>query len=1038
MRRKILSFVLTMGFLVSFAFGQELLVTGTVSSEVDGTTLPGVSVVIKGTTTGATTNIDGQYSIRVPQGGTLVFSYIGMVAKEVVINQAGTVNVTLAPAETLLEEFVVTALGIVREKKSLGYAMQEVSGEALVQTGEANLANTLTGKVSGLEVVRSSTGPAGSSKIVLRGFSSLTGDNQPLIVVDGIPMNNFTGADNNDYWQPSLDLGNGMSDLNPEDIESISVLKGASAAALYGSRAGNGVILITTKSGQKRPGLGITFSASLGVESVFTHPELQNSFGQGSNEIFDPLSTLSWGPAISGQMVEDWTGQMVPLTAYDNVRNFFEPGIAQNYSLSFQQQYDKASVYTSFTRRDDQSVIPGTGLTRTNLLTRAVANFGADDKWTIDAKVQYINANAKNRPILGFNFSNTYYTMHVLPRTIDVRKFDPPVNELGQMIWYNAANDINPYWGAQYDLNSDIRDRFLLQGSVKYAFTDWLNAEVSAGSDLYTTNYESKLYAGGRHTPAGRYTLGKETFFEHNFSTMLSGGKDNLIDRLGVSGTIGTNIMMQEKSYISANSGPLEVPNLFAINNGITNASVWEGMSQKRIASIFALVQFNWAGYFFLDATMRNDWSSTLSIENRSYFYPSVNSTLVFSEMLESMDVLLPRWFTFGKIRASFAQVGNSLEPYQLYNTYGIGSDPLGNTTANIGNILFDPNVRSELITSREFGADLRFFQNRLGIDFTWYRQNSTRQLIDLPMDPLSGFSSRKINAGDIQNQGIELMVHGRILQNPNGFNWTTQVNFSRNENTIIDLYEDIEKYFLGGYDHLRIEAVVGGGYGDIFGSAFRRVTDEDSPHFGELLLTELGYPVATTERHYLGNQNPTGLLGFTNTFAYKGLTFGFTIDGRLGGEIFSATNTYLQRLGVAAVTAPDGKREDVLVQGVIDNGDGTYRANTTAISAQEYWNTIGWSGSNLGINEANVYDATSIRLRNVNLNYNLPRKWFAGMPIQGVNAGVSVNNVWLIKSHLNGLDPESVYATRTNAIGFENSAPPTSRIFLFNLNVSF
>lgn len=1037
MRRKIISFVLTMFFLVGFAFGQEILVTGTVTNEADGTTLPGVSVVIKGTTIGVTTNIDGQFSIRAPRGSTLIFSYIGMVVKEVVVTQAGPLSVALSPTETMLQEFVVTALGIVRERKSLGYAMQEVSGNALVQTGEANLANTLTGKVSGLEVIRSSTGPAGSSKIVLRGFSSLTGDNQPLIVVDGIPMNNFTGGGNEGFWNRDLDFGNGLSDLNPEDIESISVLKGASAAALYGSRAGNGVILITTKTGQRKPGLGITFSASLGVESVFTHPELQSSFGQGTEGIFDPLSDLSWGPKIEGQMVTDWRGQQSAFRAFDNVGNFFEPGISQNYSLAFSQQYDKASIYTSFTRRDDQSVIPGTGLARTNLLTRAVANFGPDDRWTIDAKVQYINAAAKNRPILGFNFSNTYYNLYVLPRTIDIRQLNPSVNDIGQMIWYNSRNDINPYWGAKYNLNFDTRDRFLLQGSVKYAFTDWLNAEIQAGTDLFNTKYETKLYTGGRHTPQGRYSVSKDSFFEHNLSGMLTANRDNLIDRLGVAATLGANIMMQESSNMGATSGPLEVPNLFAINNGISNPTIWEGFSQKRIASLFGLVQFNWDGYFFVDATMRNDWSSTLSLENRSYFYPSLNSTLVFSEMLENLGVLIPRWFTFGKIRASFAQVGNSLDPYQLYNTYSIGRDPLGNTIANIGNVLFDPNVKSELITSREFGTDLRFFQNRLGIDFTWYRQNATNQLINLPMDPLSGFEFRKINAGDIQNEGIEIMAHGRILQNPTGFNWNTQINFSRNRNTIVNLYGDIEKYFLGGYDHLRIEAVVGGGYGDIYGSAFRRVTDETSPHFGRLLLTSGGLPQTDPDRQLLGNQNPSGLLGITNSFSYRGINFGFTIDGRLGGQIFSSTLAYLQRLGLAAVTAPNGSREPMVVNGVIANTDGTFRENDVQITAQQYWWTVAFTG-NLGINEANIYDATSIRLRNINLSYDFPRKWLAGMPIQGINAGVALNNVWLIRSHMHGLDPESVYATRSNAIGFENSAPPTSRIFLFNLNVTF
>lgn len=1037
MRKKILSFVLTMGFLVTVAFGQDLLVTGTVTNAADGTTLPGVSVVIKGTTVGVSSDINGNYSIRVPQGSTLQFTFIGMVAKEVVIPRAGTYNVVMEPEETMLEEFVVTALGIVREKKSLGYAMQEVGGDALVQTGEASLANTLTGKVSGLEVVRSSTGPAGSSKMVLRGYSSLTGDNQPLIVVDGIPMNNFTGASNNDYWNPSIDFGSGMSDLNPEDIESISVLKGASAAALYGSRAGNGVILITTKSGKKKEGLGISFSSSLGIESIFSNPEQQSSFGQGADGIFNNQSGLSWGPAIEGQMVENWDGQQVALTAYDNVKNFFEPGISQNYSLSFQQQYGNSSIYTSLTRRTDKSVIPGAELARTNLMTRGVSRFGRDDRWTVDAKVQYVNANALNRPLLGTNYSNTYYTMYNLPRSLDIRQFDPPTNDLGQMIWYTASNYVNPYWGAKYNLNNDIRDRFLLQGSVKYAFTDWLDAEISAGSDMYTTNYESKVHSGSPLTATGRFSLGKETFFENNYSALLSWRKDNLIDRLGISGSLGGNVMMQELSYVGASSGELEVPNLFAINNGINNPSVGENFYQKRIASLYGLIQFNWAGYFFLDGTLRNDWSSTLSLENRSFLYPSVNATLVFSDMLESMDMMLPNWFTFGKIRASFAQVGNSLNPYELYNPYNIGRDPLGNTVANVGSVLFNPEVKSELITSREIGADLRFFQNRLGIDFTWYRSNATRQLINLPMDPLSGFTSRKVNAGNIQNKGIELVVNGTIIDNPNGFSWDAMLNFSTNENSIIDLADEVETYGLGGYDNLQILAVVGGNYGEIWGTTYRRVTDETSEHFGKLLLTADGYPQVDPERKYLGSQTPDALLGFTNTFRYKGVSLGISIDGRLGGNMFSATNAFMQYYGTAAVTAPDGKREDITVEGVIANGDGTYTENTTAIRAQDYWITVAATG-NLGIIEENLYDATSVRIRNINLNWDLPRQWFAGVPVQGINVGVAMNNVWLIRSHLNGVDPESVYATGTNAIGFENAAPPTSRMMLFNLNVTF
>jgi TonB-linked SusC/RagA family outer membrane protein len=1038
MRKTILLFLICMGFCITSIYAQNLKITGVVTSQTDGATLPGVSIIVKSTSTGTTTDDNGNYSIEVPQGAILVFSFLGMLPEEVSIESSGVYNVVLMPDLIMMQEVVVTALGIKREKKSLGYAIQEVSGDVLLETKETNIANSLTGKVSGLQVVRSSSGPAGSSKIVIRGHSSLTGDNQPLIVVDGMPLNNFTGAQNNDYWNPSLDMGSGIADLNPEDIESISVLKGASAAALYGSRAGNGVILITTKKGSSQPGLGITFSSSLGVESVFTHPELQNSFGQGNYGIFDNLSGASWGPEINGDLVENWDGREVPLSAYDNVTNFFDLGINQNYNLSFQQQHKSSSIYTSITRKDDKSMIPNTSLTRTNLLTRAVSKFGKNEKWTVDAKVQYLNAVAKNRPLLGTNSSNAYYTMYMLPRSLDIRDFKKSTDEFGNMIWYNTSGALNPYWTTEYNQNSDERDRFLLYSSLKYEFTEWLNAEINAGSDLYTTNRESKLYKGSPISTNGRYSMGKDTFFENNFSTLISAGKKDLVGKLGVASTVGGNIMMRESSGISGSSGEMVVPNLFMLNNSVSNPTVGESFSQMRIVSMYGTLQLSWDDYFFIDGTFRNDWSSTLSKENQSYFYPSISTSLVFSDMLEQMNISLPSWITFGKVRASIAQVGNSLGPYQLYNTYSIGNDPLGVTTAWTGSTLYDPNVLSELITSRELGADIRFFENRIGIDFTWYKSNATRQLINLPMDPLSGYSSKKINAGDIQNKGIELMVNARILDNKEGFSWHTQFNYSTNKNTVEELTEDVHFYQIGGFDNLQILAEAGGLYGQIYGTTYLRVEDEESEHFGKLLLNANGYPLADPERKILGSQQADALMGITNTFMYKGLSLSFMFDGRFGGKMFSTTNRNLQLAGTAKITAPNGMREDIIVEGVIDNGDGTYSANDIALSQQDYWQTITAISGNLGVIEANLYDATNVRLRYISINYDLPKNLVQKTPLQRASVGVSVNNVWLIKSYLNGVDPESVYATGTNALGFENSAPPTTRTVLFNLNLSF
>ncbi len=1033
--RKVLS-ILTMWLAFSVSAMSQVTVAGKVIGD-DGLGIPGASVLEVGTTNGTITNIDGDYRLTVGNNATLAFSFMGYSPQQAVVAGRTTINVQLELSMLAVDEVVVTALGIARERKSLGYAMQEIKGDVLLEARENNLANALSGKVSGLQVIRSSSGPAGSSKIVLRGYSSLTGDNQPLIVVDGIPIDNFTGASNNDYWNPSTDMGNGLGDINPEDIESMSVLKGASAAALYGSRAGNGVILITTKSGRKRDGLGITYSSSVGFETIFTNPAMQSSFGQGTNGVFDNRSNSSWGPAIAGQSVTRWDGQSVPMAAYDNVGNYFDTGININNNVSFQQQFDNTSIYTSFTRMTDQSKIPGSDLGRTNLLTRAVSNFGENKKWTVDTKIQYINSAAQNRPLLGVNYSNTFYTMYLLPRSLDITGFKNPVNDLGQMIWYGGSNQINPYWMSQYNLNRDSRDRFIFHGSVKYDITSWMNAEVRAGSDLYTTNSESKLYAGSPLTATGRYSAGKDTHFENNFSALISASKDHLVGKFGGAATLGGNLMEQQSSGISGSSGELEVPNLFALNNGKSNPGVGESFHTKKINSVYGTLQVNYDNFLYIDGTFRNDWSSTLHSSNRSYFYPSVNLSWVISDMVNRSGNM-PSWISFSKIRASYAEVGNDLSPYQLYNTYWIGKDPIGNTTAGLGNVLFDSSVQSELIKSYEAGAEARFFNNRLGFDFAWYKSNATRQLINLPMDPLSGYSSKKINAGDIQNTGIELEVMGVVVPGRNnGLRWDMQLNYSFNRNTIEALADNVELYQIGGFDDLRILAEVGGNYGEIYGTSFRRVTDESSPYFGQMLLDANGLPQWNTERVKLGNQQPRALLGLTNTFAYKGLTFSFLVDGRFGGEIFSGTNRAMQYFGTSAVTVVDGQRPDMVVDGVIASGNG-FVANNKSVTAQQYWERVSAGSGNMGIVEANIYDATNIRLRTVQLNYDLPRRLLNDLPLTRARLGVSANNVWLITSHLNGVDPESVYATGTNAVGFENAAPPTSRTFLFNLTLGF
>lgn len=1000
----------------------------------------GASVVVKGTTNGTMTDMDGKFSLEgLKNGDVIQVSFVGFAPQDFPYTGQTSLTVHLEEDAQKLDEVVVTALGMKRDKKALGYSMQELKGDDLLASREQNLANSLSGKVSGLQIVRSSNGVGGSSKIVLRGNNSLTGSNQPLIVVDGTPMDNFTGGVDDVYGNSGTDMGNGLSDINPEDIESMTVLKGASAAALYGSRAGNGVILITTKSGRKNEGIGITVNAGITTESIFLKPQLQNSFGQGSVGIYDDQSRQSWGPKADGQLVTDWLGNQVPLRTYDNIDAFFHTGTSFNEGVSFQQNIKGTAVFASINRSDDAGITPESKLNKTNITMRATAFLDEAEKWKIDAKVNYINMNAHNRPIQGVNPANAFNTIYNLPRSLNLLDFKQSVDEEGNMIWYDASKNPqeNPYWVTKYRQNNDTRNRLLGNVSLKYAPTDWFDVELRGGTDYYTTTKNEKVYAGGNTTPRGLYAEGSETFYENNFSFLTTARKDNLIDRLGGFVSFGGNMMIQQRSKINASAGELLVPNLFSLNNGINKPSVTSELVNRRMNSLYGSLQLNWDGYLFVDVTARNDWSSTMSKINQSYFYPSVSLSAVISEMLPKLGTSMPSWFTFAKVRASYAEVGNDLDPYQLYNNFTVGKDDNGNTTAAPGKVLYDSSVRSELIKSWEAGFDVRFFNNRLGLDAAWYKSNATRQLLDLPMDPFSGYSSRKVNAGNIQNEGVELSLNGVIIDNKKGFNWNATAQFSLNRNKIIDLYPGVTLYDIKTLDAIQIVATQGGYYGDIYGQTFERVKDKSSAHYGKIIVGDDGLPLISTDKSKVGNQNPDWLMGFTNNFAYKGFNLSFLIDFRIGGNIYSATSSYLHARGNAAGTAVNGDRQNFVVPNtVVQQGNG-YVENSKAVTPQNYWERLGSTG-NYGLPEVYTYDATNVRLRNITLGYDFNKTMLKKTPFQRLRLSATCNNVWMIHYNLPGIDPESVSATNTNATGFENGAAPTSRSFSFNVTVGF
>jgi len=1025
--------------IVPASFAQQSI-TGSVT-DADGP-LAGVSVAVQGTSRGTQTDGNGSYTISASQGEVIQFSIVGYTTQEVTVGTQSRIDVTLELNTSELGEVVVTALGIERERRSLGYAVQEVRGTTLADARETNVTNALSGKVAGLQVARSSNGAGASAKIVLRGFNSFTGDNQPLIVVDGTPINNFTGTESNGFFTPGYDMGNGLGDINPEDIASMSVLKGPSAAALYGTRAGNGVILITTKSGRKQDGLGLTISSNVGIENPFLTPETQNVFGQGSNGNFLPDERLSWGPRVEGQTVTNWNGVQEQLGIHDNVNNFLETGINQNHSATFQQQYGNTGIYTSLGRVDQKSILPGNRITRTNLSARATTKFGRDDRWSTDTKVQFNNTAGYNRPINSRDWSSMY-SLYMMPRSLDIRDFKPAVDENGDMLWFGSGTNasINPYWRAKYDQYEDSRDRVLLNGTLRYQATDWLSAEVRGGGDLYTTSVQRKVYVGSPNPAGGHYSQSKETFQETNFSAMVTAEKQDLFGRLGGSVMVGGNLMQQSTAYLSGSVTELEVPNLFSLNNGVSNPVVSETRSERRINSLYGSLGVNYDNYLYLDATFRNDWTSTLHPDNRSFFYPSVSLSYVVSDMINATGGTLPSWLDYTKLRASYAQVGNDMRAYQLYNVYSIGQDPLGNTTANTGSIFFDPNVVNELLKNIEFGAEVRLFNSRLNIDFSWYKSNATNQLIDLSLDPSSGYASRKINAGNIQNKGFEVMVNVNALTSASGFNWNISANASRNVNEVISVAEDLGVFQYpvdptANFDDLSILGRAGGKFGEIYGHRFLRVKDPASPYYGQLILNS-GLPGRDPEKVFLGNQQPQALAGLTNSFSYKGVGLSFQIDGRFGGEMFSATQAAMQRNGTAAITAPNGQREDFVVDGVVSDGEGGYVENTTAVSAQDYWFYIS-TISNLGVNEMNIYDATNIRLRNVQLSYQFPASFFGNSGIQNARLFASCNNVWMIYSNMRGIDPESTFATGSNAIGFESAAAATMRSFMFGVTLGF
>ncbi len=1018
---------------VSVSWAQRT-VTGTVTGEEDGTPVPGVNVIVKGTSAGTVTDIDGKYQIGVPdEGGILVFSFIGLATEEVEIGSQSVIDMVMTADIKQLTEVVVTAIGVTREEKSLGYALQAVQGDEIAQAREPNLVNALQGKIAGAQITGSSGAVGASSRIVLRGAASLGGNNQPLFVVDGIPISN---ANFGNTGTSGVDRGNGAADVNPEDIESISVLKGPNAAALYGSRASNGVILITTKSGKGAKGLGISISNTTTFENPMKLPDYQNEWGQGSQGAFEFVDGAgggtndgfdeSWGPKLdAGLMIpqfdspvdENGVRQATPwVSRPDNIKNFFETGITSTTNISLTGGNEDANFRASYTFFDQKGMVPNTGQQK-NVINLA-GNLKPNKNINLSANLNYTNVASDNMPGYGYQGQNVMQQFVWFGRQVDIAGLKNYYNPDGSKYSWNYNYHNNPYFTLHENLNGMGRDRLIGNVKFEYAFTDYLKAHVRAGGDYYTSNNTSRVAVGDMDNPSGSYFESTRTFKEINTDFLLMFNK-RFADMWDVNLNAGGNIMTQNYRYLSGSADELAVPGVYNVANSKVPLVTTNNQSQKEIQSLYFSGSIGFNGSIFLDFTGRNDWSSTLPEGNNSYFYPSATLSAVLTDLFAMESNVL----SFAKLRGGWAKVGSDTGPYNLLPTLEFGGGWNASTkllNQFVPNNLPNAGLKPEFTTSIEVGADFRFFNDRINLDVTYYDQKSTDQIINIPISAASGFTSKAINAGEISNKGFEAMLGANIISTSSGFSWDVSVNWAKNVSEVVSLAEGIEQYELGSYWSMKVVNIPGKPYGTLFGYDMVRTDDGQVVHVDGLPqqgdLTDLG------------SYTPDWTGGLTNTFRYKNFDMSVLIDTRQGGKLYSMTTTWGRYAGILEETLI-GREGGIVGEGVKETGEGTYVPNDVVVTAEEY-NKAAFVNS---VASNSVFDASYVKLREVRLGYTFKK---FGV-VRDLNISLVGRNLALLASEVPHIDPETAFSNG-NVQGLEFGQLPSSRSLGFSVRVNF
>lgn len=1018
-------------FMAQYSWAQNRTITGKVIDALDGSPIVGANIILKGTTIGTITDIEGNYQLAIPEGENIItVSYVGYETIDIEVGNRSTVDVTLYADVETLSEVVVTAFGIKQERKSLGYSVQEISSEKIRETNQPNPLNALRGRVSGVNISSSSGAPGAGSDIVIRGINSLNpnANNQPLFVIDGIPISNETNITGG-RGGANFSNSNRFSDINPADIESISILKGPAASALYGLRAANGAVIVTTKAGKAGETV-FNFKTSYSFDDVYRRPELQKKYGRGYNGAFDPSDYRADGPLIPA-------GEEV----YDQWDQLFETGHQFQNDFSFSGGNEKATFYSSLGRLDQSGVVPNSDFERTTV--KIAASLKATEKLTIDGSANYINSDGTN-PRMGVGgFGVISYATRYAPDVNMKNVFNPD----GSPYRYTTQLE-NPFYFAENAFQNEKLNRIIGNLGLNYDIADWLNINYRVGIDNYSNERfliarPSLLLSAGSN---GSITEQFLTYQEIN-SNLLISTEQQITDELGLSLTIGNQVTTINTTNVEGSGTNFILPGFSSINN-LGEYTVRSFPTERNIIGVFADAKLNYRETLFLDITGRNDWSSTLPEQNRSFFYPSVSLSYVFTETLGLTD---NRIFNFGKLRASYAEVGKDASPYLVGNYYSTMTPFRGIAGIDRDGSIGSEALKPERTKAFEFGVDMAFINNRIRLDATYAIQNSVDQIVPIPTSRATGFTAYVTNAGEIQNKVIELLLDANIVKTPN-FNWTTTLNWTRLRSEVLSMPEGVDVItFQPETPWVKQRIQTGGRPGDWYGWKLSRVDDPASEHNGRLVILN-GYPdvndnwrgVALAEEEYLGNAFPDWQGGWNNSFRFKNFDLSFLFTFRKGGYAFDINRR--MRYGGTGGEAPTGAETEirnklVIFDGVTNTGtieDPVWVENTqpVEIGVEELYRQA--FRYRLASEFNGFQEASYIRLQNVSLSYRLPESLLDRTPFTGITASVTGNNLWMTSPFV-GFDPEqSAYGAGSNVYGYVGTNIPATRSIYLSLNLTF